>query len=370
MTVIINKPGFNLREALTSLKRKIGIKGAELMAAETVSDVYSVIGTNRNKIINGAMVIDQRNAGASKLISSNTNSYILDRWRIWVYGGDASSATLQQSTLSPEGFINSLQWTVTSADTSLSSGDYHLIAQYIEGFNVADFGWGATNAQPATLSFWVRSSVAGTYGCAVSNETQSRSYPFTYTINAANVWERKVIVIPGDITGTWQKTTSAGILLFWSLGTGSTYQGTPGIWDSSVKLTSVGCLNLMATANATFNITGVQLEKGTVATPFEHRLYGTELALCQRYFQYVSQYIEYQIGATGSFASPRIPFAVPMRSAPTYTITSNSGSASITSPAFGTYSVNSVPMQYTFSFSNSSAGYIYYDIRGTASAEL
>lgn len=328
MTVIINKPGFNLREALTSLKRKIGIKGAELMAAETVSDVYNVIGTNRNKIINGAMVIDQRNAGASKLISSNTNSYILDRWRIWVYGGDASSATLQQSTLSPEGFINSLQWTVTSADTSLSSGDYHLIAQYIEGFNAADFGWGATNAQPATLSFWVRSSVVGIYGCAVSNETQSRSYPFTYTINAANVWERKVIVIPGDITGTWQKTTSAGILLFWSLGTGSTYQGTPGIWDSSVKLTSVGCLNLMATANATFNITGVQLEVGTVATPFEHRPYGTELALCQRYFYSLlsdGSSNGRSLGITGVVSGGNTTRAggfhpVPMRAIPTITI--------------------------------------------------
>jgi hypothetical protein len=366
MTVIINKPGFNLREALTSLKRKIGIKGAELMAAETADDVYNVIGTNRNRIINGAMVIDQRNAGAAVTTSG---SFAVDRFVTLNTTDGAFSA--QQDSSAPSGFNKSLKLTITTADSNLTTNQLLCHIQRIEGFNIADLGWGTTNAKTITLSFWANSSVIGTFGGSLRSGTASRAYAFSYTINAANIWEYKTITIVGDTTGTWATNNSSGIQVGFCLGGGPDRLTTAGSWGSDGNILGpTGQTNLTATLNATFYITGVQLEKGTVATPFEYRPYGTELALCQRYFQYVSHYIEYQIGATGTFASSRIPFAVPMRSAPTYTITSNSGSASITSPAFGTYSVNSVPMQYMFSFSNSSAGYIYYDIRGTASAEL
>ena len=370
MTVIINKPGFNLRETLTSLKRKIGIKGAELMAAETVSDVYTSLNPVmfRNRVHNGDMRIDQRNSGA--LVTGG--SYAVDRFLTAATAITSLSVSSQQVVDAPTvaGFKYSYKITTTAAATAYGTGGRYGILHRIEGLNVIDFGFGTSSASSVTISFWVKTSLPGLYSVCIYNSNSDRGYPATYTITSANTWEYKTVTIPGDTTGTWTADNTRCFQVEWCLGADSSRLGTANTWNSSFVTGATGNTRLSDTLNATFQLTGVQLEKGTVATPFEYRLYGTELALCQRYFQYVSQYIEYQIGATGTFASPRIPFAVPMRSAPTYTITSNSGSASITSPAFGTYSVNSVPMQYTFSFSNSSAGYIYYDIRGTASAEL
>ena len=380
MTVTITKPSFNLRDALVSLKRKIGIKGAELMAAETVSDVYNVIGTNRNKIINGDMRIDQRNNGSSVSTATTNNwtAFGVDRFNL-SFRPSTGVATAQRVTDVPTGqnFTYSLKATQVST-TAASSSDVYQFYHRIEGYNINDFAFGTTGASSLAISFWVKASIAGPYSLGlVSGYDGStyRSYVTDYDVTIPNAWQKITVIIPGDAggTSTWASASGngIGISVYWDLGSGSLYQtSTTNTWQNGNYSSSNRRTSIMPTSGSTFQITGVQVEKGTVATPFEHRPYGIELALCQRYFQYVSQYIEYQIGATGTFASPRIPFAVPMRSAPTYTITSNSGSASITSPAFGTYSVNSVPMQYTFSFSNSSAGYIYYDIRGTASAEL
>jgi hypothetical protein len=231
----------------------------------------------KNRIINGAMTIDQRNAGAA--VTSDT--YCPDRWRVEEVTDGAFSA--QQVVDAPVGFVNSLRWTVTTADASLGATQYASVRQGIEGFNVDDLGWGTANAQTVTLSFWVKSSLTGTFGGAFGNAAFNRSYAFTYAINAANTWEYKTVTVAGDTTGTWEKTNSAGIQLNFGLGVGSTYSGTAGAWAASGLISATGAVNVMGTLSATWAITGVQLEKGSTATPFEFRSIGQELALCQRY---------------------------------------------------------------------------------------
>ncbi len=238
----------------------------------------------RNRIINGAMVIDQRNAGASVTII--TGSFITDRW--YATGSQSSKFTVQQnagSVTPPTGFKNYLGATSSSA-YSITSSDYFLLLQTIEGYNIADFDWGTANAKTVTLSFWVRSSLTGTFGGALRNgDTGTPSYPFTYTISSANTWEQKSITIAGPTTGTWNSTNGAALQVWFSLGTGSTYSGTAGSWASAAYFSATGATSVVGTNGATFYITGVQLEVGSVATPFERRPYGTELQLCQRYYE-------------------------------------------------------------------------------------
>lgn len=253
--------------------------------AVDIAQLGTINVTMRNRIINGAMMIDQRNAGAALTVNSTAAFFAVDRF----YGQGQSTDgvyTLQQVSDGPSGFTKSLKVTVTTADASLGATQYYNISQSIEGFNCADFGWGTASAQTVTLSFWVKSSVTGTFSGAFNNSANNRSYPFTFTIpgGSANTWVQISVTIPGDTTGTWLTDNSVGIKIFWSFGTGSTYSGTAGAWAAGLYIAATGSTNLMATNGATFYITGVQLEAGTAASPFENRLYGTELALCQRYF--------------------------------------------------------------------------------------
>jgi hypothetical protein len=239
----------------------------------------------RNRIINGAMVIDQRNAGASVTNNNTGTQYSLDRWLI--YGNNSSKFTVQRnagSVTPPAGFSNYLGVT-SSAATTVGSGDIYEFIQYIEGFNTADLAWGTANAQTVTVSFWVRSSLTGTFGGALQNSGATRSYPFSYTISAANTWEQKSITIAGDTTGTWLTNNGIGISLVFSLGMGSTYSSTAGSWQAGLFLSTTGATSVVGTSGATFYITGVQLEKGTTATNFEYRDYGRELIMCQRYYE-------------------------------------------------------------------------------------
>jgi len=235
----------------------------------------------KNRIINGAMTFSQRN-GTSSVAVNDAAPYVLDRY----FAQDATDGafTVEQSSVAPAGFNNSMLITVTTADASIAAGQLARVVQRIEGFNVADFGFGATNAQPVTLSFWVRSSLTGTFGGALSNSAFNRSYPFSYTINAANTFEYKTITIAGDTTGTWVINNGIGLEVNFGLGVGSTYSGTAGSWSGSGLMSSTGATNLMGTSGATFYITGVQLEKGSTATSFDYRPYGTEELLCQRYY--------------------------------------------------------------------------------------
>jgi hypothetical protein len=234
-----------------------------------------------NRIINGAMVIDQRNAGAS--VTPN-NTYTLDRWQF--QNSQTSKVTVQQNAgavTPPVGFTNYLGITSSSA-YSVTSTDYFMLAQKIEGFNTADLAWGTANAKTVTLSFWVRSSLTGTFGGSLVNQSGTRSYPFTYTVSSANTWTSVSITIAGDTSGTWLTNNSIGINVYFSVGAGSTVIGTAGAWASAAYYGATGQTSVVGTNGATFYITGVQLEVGSTATSFDYRPYGTELALCQRYF--------------------------------------------------------------------------------------
>jgi hypothetical protein len=237
----------------------------------------------KNRIINGAMMIDQRNAGAA---ITTSGGFPVDRFKFFK---DTSVAVLtyQQSSTAPAGFTNSVSMTVSTAGT-VAAGEGNTFLQNIEGFNAADLGWGAAGASTVTLSFWVRSSVTGTFGGSVTNAGNSRAYPFTYTISTANTFEQKTVTIPGDTTGTWNKTTGSGIIIWFSVGTGSTLSAAAGAWAAGNYISATGATNIVGTSGATWFITGVQLEKGSTATSFDYRPYGTELVLCQRYFQGVS----------------------------------------------------------------------------------
>jgi len=237
----------------------------------------------KNRIINGAMVIDQRNAGASTTVASN-GYFSCDRWK--TYADPVSKYAIQQNAgavTPPAGFSKYLGITSASA-YSVGSGDYFWLEQSIEGNNVQDLAWGTASAATVTLSFWVRSSLTGQFGGSLANAGRVRAYPFSYTISAANTWEQKTITIAGDTSGTWATGNTAGLLVIFDLGCGSTYLRTAGSWGGDA-LGSTGDTKIVATNGATFYITGVQLEKGSTATSFDYRPYGTELALCQRYFE-------------------------------------------------------------------------------------
>ena len=269
----------------------------------------------RNRVINGDMRIDQRNAGAS--VTPTSSSYTLDRY--YCFMDAASKYSVQQSSTAPAGFTNSMLFTSTSAYI-VGSGEVFGFAQFIEGFNVADLGWGTADAKTVTLSFWVRSSLTGTFGGTFQNSANNRSYPFTYTISSANTWEQKSVTIAGDTTGTWLTNNGKGITLRFSLGASSTASGTAGSWAAANYYSATGATSVVGTSGATFYITGVQLEVGSVATSFERRSYGQELQLAQRYYYksiFTSAWFNdcYQAGT--SYSGQTIPFPTTMRSYPT-----------------------------------------------------
>ncbi len=274
----------------------------------------------RNRIINGDMRIDQRNAGASVTTSAGANVFCVDRW----FGFATSPAvyTMQQDASAPAGFVNSVKVTVTTPDASLAASDFNSFRYIIEGLNVADLGWGSAGAQAVTISFWVRSSLTGTFTVGLRNSAVNRSYIATYAISSADTWEYKTITIPGDTTGTWLTTNGVGIRLDWNLGSGSDYQGIAGSWTATNDLTTAGAVNVVGTNGATFYLTGVQLETGSVATPFERRPYGTELALCQRYYYRltpgaVTQPLAFGSNSSTTISRATVMFPVEMRVAPT-----------------------------------------------------
>jgi hypothetical protein len=322
----------------------------------------------KNRIINGAMVIDQRNAGASVTITGE--NYTLDRWVSQV--SQTSKFSVQQnagSVTPPTGFTNYLGATSLSA-YSIVAGDYFTIEQRVEGFNTADLGWGTASASTVTLSFWVRSSLTGTFGGSFTNSGNSRSYPFTYTISSANTWEQKSITVAGDTSGTWLKTNGQGITIYFSLGMGSTRSGTAGAWAGANYLSATGATSVVGTSGATFYITGAQLEKGSTATSFDYRPYGTELQLCQRYYEAttdntvliysgdVTSGQDYYL--TGNFGTPK-------RASPTLTPTISSVSRFPTTTTDAQASITSWRFASTC---NSSGPRGYYICGFTASAEL
>lgn len=337
----------------------------------------------RNRIINGDMRIDQRNAGASVTVTAST--YSVDRW--YCASSVASKYSFQQTNVSnPVGFSKCLGITSLSAYSSGSTDNFNL-NQPIEGFNVADLGWGAAGAQTVTLSFWVRSSLTGTFSGSLSNGSINRSYPFTFNIASANVWQYVTITIPGDTTGTWATDNTTGINLTFNLGCGSTLLGTAGAWSGANYKGVTGSVSLVGTNAATFYITGVQLEVGSNATPFERRLYGQELMLCQRYYEkswdqtnavgtLTNTGITYWYnGQTGASALVTVPYKVVKRTAATITL--YSGSTGASGVVRNNTSAVDVTGYTTFSADSGFAGgtnavgaLAFYGFQWTASAEL
>jgi hypothetical protein len=301
----------------------------------------------RNRIINGAMVIDQRNAGAS---GTAINTYTLDRFAY--FAAQTGKLTYQQnagSVTPPVGFANYLGFTSSSA-YSVTSTDYFTIQQAIEGYNVADLGWGTANAKTVTLSFQVRSSLTGTFGGSIANSAANRCYPFSYTISSANTWTTISITIVGDTTGTWLTTNGVGMYVVFGLGQGSTTSGTAGAWGSTYYSNATGATSVVGTNGATFYITGVQLEVGTQATSFEYRQYQQELALAQRYcINYRSVdagvYMRYGSGYANSTTNLEINvhFPVQMRTNPSLTTTATASNYTIYSSG-GVFACSTLPV--------------------------
>lgn len=322
------------------------------IAADLSNFAFSAAGVNtggftsRNKIINGAMVIDQRNSGSS--VTSTNDSYTVDRWAAG-YGSPVNAFTIQQSSTVPAGFKNSMLITAGTG-ASASSAGYAYLRQPIEGFNTADLSWGTASASPITISFWVRSSLTGSFGIVVRNSAADRAYGATFTIYAANTFEYKTITISGDTSGTWLTSNGIGLHLFFDLGVGSNYNVTAGSWQSFSNAIGVtGTTKLTATTGATLYITGVQLEKGTSATPFEYRNHQQELAMCQRYYQGTANVL-----AINSNQYQTIYFKCTMRAAPTM---SYSGS--------GSFINNNVGAEAAYTYNATTTAFTY-----TASAEF
>jgi hypothetical protein len=324
----------------------------------------------RNRIINGNMTIDQRNAGASVTPASGT--YTLDRWVFYV--SQSSKLTAQQnagSVTPPVGFSNYLGVTSSSA-YSVLAGDYFGLVQNIEGFNTADLGWGTANAKTVTLSFQVYSSLTGTFGGVVKNSASNRTYPFTYSISSANTWTTATVTIAGDTTGTWVGATNGiGIQLIFGLGVGSTYSGTAGSWAAANYLSATGATSVVGTSSATFYITGVQLETGTTATDFERRLYNQELANCQRYYQISKLFPCIYNSSTGVVSSATLKCS--LRASPTLAqqgvIQITSGTADVTQSSTSITLLDS-DSEFAFftlgNFSGLVAGQAYIGTRGSA----
>lgn len=254
-------------------------------AASFPNSAPSVIGGFgfRNRLINGDMLIDQRNVGASVTAFNSSGKFIVDRFN--AFTASQASSTMQRVADAPSGFIYSLKYTNGTGATP-AAGDFNQTAQPIEGNHIADALFGTASAKTITASFWVKSSLTGTFAFVIDNSPGSpRNYIAQYTINAANTWEYKTAAIPGDTTGTWATGNTAGMRIVWDLGSGSSQEGTANTWSANNYRRVSGNVRVTATTGATWQITGVQLEIGNAATEFERRPYGTELALCQRYFE-------------------------------------------------------------------------------------
>jgi hypothetical protein len=301
------------------------------------------------------MMIDQRNAGAAVTpTGTDVVQYVLDRFYLRSASATGSRVSVQRSTVAPTGFVNSELITSLSSYT-LGSSEHFGTTQPIEGLNIADLAWGTASASPVTISFWVRSSLTGTFGGHMTNHDSSYTYVYSYTINAANTWEYKTVTVVGDTSGTWLTNNGVGIEVRFGLGSGSTFSGTAGAWAGSNFGSATGATSVVGTSGATFYITGVQLEKGSTATSFDYRPYGTELALCQRYFSGISGTIfgsGITTSATAGFVL--VPLQVAMRAAPSITTTGTIafryGSADFNA---GGLSSSVVPQGVYISFSSS-----------------
>ena len=284
----------------------------------------------KNRIINGAMMVSQYN-GSTATTNTSGSYYFIDRFLTYDGSGGSHFSVGQNlgSVTPPAGFTNYIGVKTTSA-VSASAANNFTLNQYIEGFNISDLNFGTASALPITLSFWVQSSLTGTFGGCIQSGNGDAYYIFSYTINNANTWQQVSISMPGSTIGTWLAGTNGRALdVRWDLGLGSNFNGTAGSWTGTAGYTVAGSQKVVGTLNATFYITGVQLEVGSTATSFDYSPYGTELALCQRYCQVISgagvsnnyQRIGYGPGQSTNQGLAQIALKTTMRIAPSITTT-------------------------------------------------
>jgi hypothetical protein len=361
--------------ALTQVQSGLLESGAALENIGTGNITPSYLSTQsqytgfKNRIINGAMVIDQRNAGAA-VAATNSAPFITDRWSIRNNSGGGEFTGQQVTAPTGSKFTKALKFTVTTADASIAAGEYYVARTKIEGFNVADLLWGTAAAAPITISFEVNVSVAGTYSVAVCNSTNNRSFVSTFTVNSENTTETKTITVVGDTSGTWLTDNGIGIDLLFNIGMGSTFTtSSTGSWQGATYFAATGQTQLISTLNATMQITGVQLEKGSTATSFDYRPYGTELALCQRYYQIWFAGWTGVAASSGYRYSSGVDFKTEMRASPNFGVISQTNSARFPSANYSPSTVNQYG-GYVFYTAASSGGNDSWTVTGTASAEL
>lgn len=325
--------------------------------ARELAQIPSTPSGRRNLIINGAMNVAQRGTSNS---SVSDGAFVIDRYSLRTSNNGWYAA--EQSSDAPVGFSYSLKITSNGANTP-ASGAYIFFTQKIEGFNSAQLEFGTANAKTITISFYIKSSLTGTFAGSIRNSAQNRSYPYTFTISSANTWEYKTVTVAGDTTGTWVGSTNGiGLDMIFNLGSGSSNSGTAGAWASAGHLSATGSVNLVETSGATLFMTGLQVEVGSVATEFEHRSFGEELALCQRYFQDVTlgSTDAYAMIASGGYESSTVVRAVlhftqAMRTLPSVT-SSGSFQASPISQTLGSLTLDRVSeLRGDLSFSTTDA---------------
>ena len=361
--VIAVNAAASLLPATTTVLGAVKVDGTTIKAAPDGTISTTVVPMGDNRIINGDMRIDQRNNGAS----GTANGYTVDRWQY--FGTQASKNTWERlSNAIAPGFPYALQ-SSTSIAYAPVAGDTFWFQQPIEADAISDFAWGAAGAQPVTLSFWAVSSLTGTFSGAVTNfggGTPTRSYPFTFSLPTAFAWTRVVIIIPGDTSGTWVLSGNAGSLFVrFDLGSGSTYRAPAGVWASGNFNGANGAVNIVATQSCLFQFTGVKLEIGSVATPYNRQSLAKSMADCQRYYQVGQLYMTtgaspWAIGASVACSS----LHTPMRATATTVITTNSN-VNISSPAV----TDGVTMFYA-SGTSTDVAVSTLNMNFTASAEL
>ena len=317
----------------------------------------------KNRIINGDMRIDQRNAGAAVTMTT-TGVFPVDRWQC--YEESDGVMTAQQVSDAPAGFLNSIKFTTTTADGSITGAERVYAIQVIEANNIIDLAWGTASAKTVTVSFWVKSSLTGTFGGSLRG---TLNYPFSYTIISANTWEQKSVTIAGPTTGTWPTNNTGGITLAFAMGIGPVLSGGGGAWTTSNFIAPLGAVAVISTLNATFQVTGVQFEVGSTATSFDVRPYGTELQLCQRYFVSDTFYAQGYM-TSGNDYSIMIQHPVTMRAGPTRTLGTQNFFVNVTSVVLGvTPSGNNLNNSRVYGRASSS-GLVEYGYAYTLSAEL
>ena len=328
-----------------------------------------VPGINDNRIINGDMRIDQRNNGAS----GTANGYTLDRWNFrqaptgkgtWQRNGPSAAS----SVIAGNGFPYQLLFTSSSAYTS-AANDAFYFNHPIEADFVSDFAWGNANGQAVTLSFWAQSSLTGTFGGTLNNaNSPNRAYPFTYSIPSANTWTRIVITIPPPpADGAWITSGNGlGVNIFFDLGTGANFRGAAGAWGTGNFCGATGTVNVVGTNGATWYLTGVKLEIGSVATPFNRQSLAKSMADCQRYWQTTTFAVRLNASAASQYFTMPLAWSS-MRANPNPTLLTAGTHNNIASVGVGAYSLNCGGV----TFSSTAAGDTYVSFETWAlSAEL